>query len=89
MIEFSSLKELGMVYGVSSHQVGKWLKNLGFRTEDGKPSENAFSEGMVRQCPSTQPGTFFYVWHRAKTTELLDGMQYPRAVHDCDQEGDL
>lgn len=85
MNDFISLTEIGKLYGVSSHVVGKWLKGLGLRTESGAPSVQAFREKYVAQRPSTQPGTFFYVWHGARTTALLDGMCYPRAVHNSDE----
>ncbi len=79
MGEYLSLTELGRLYGVSSHQIGRWLKGLGLRTVSGQPSRQAFAEGFVSQRPSRQPGTYFYVWHCRKTTDLLDGMCYPRA----------
>ncbi|HEX4144538.1 MAG TPA: hypothetical protein VHY91_13610 [Pirellulales bacterium] len=85
MDEFISLTDLGKLYGTSSHQVGRWLKNLGLRTESGQPSAQAFKENYVSQRPSAQPNTYFYVWHRGKTTELLDAMCYPRANHDSEQ----
>jgi hypothetical protein len=79
MDDFLSQTELGEIYGVTSHKIGKWLRGLGLRDENGKPTARAFQEGFVKQRPSTQPGTYFYVWHKAKTTEQLDGMCYPRA----------
>jgi hypothetical protein len=78
-VRYLSLTELGKLYGVSSHQVGKWLKGLGLRTEGNDPSELAFEGGFVDRRPSTQPGTYYYVWHEQKTTEILDKMGYPRA----------
>jgi len=78
MNDYLSQTELGRIYGVSSHQVGKWLKSLGLRTPNGRPSSEAFSEGMVDQRPSRGIGTYFYVWHAQKTTDLLDRMGYPR-----------
>jgi hypothetical protein len=77
--EYLSLTEIGRLYGVSSHRVGKWLKDLCLRTEDGRPSGDAFRQGYVSQAPSRGPGTYFYVWHVGKTTEILDMMEYPRA----------
>lgn len=76
---YLSQRELGAIYGVSSHVIGRWLKGLGLRTDGGSPSVRAFNEGYVSQRPSTQPGTYFYVWHRDKTCEQFDGMGYPRA----------
>ena len=85
MNEYLSLTELGRIYGVSSHVVGKWLKGLGLRASDGSPSAQAFNEKYVSQRPSRQPGTYYHVWHAQKTTDLLDAMQYPRAVRNPDE----
>ena len=82
MNDYLSLTDIGRIYGVSSHVAGRWLKGLGLRTESGEPSKQAFNEKYVSQRPSRHPGTFYYVWHAAKTTAILDGMCYPRAVRD-------
>lgn len=79
MPEFLSLTELGQIYGVSRNKVGQWLVDLGLRTQEKKPSRAAFNGGFVDQRPSTQPATYFYVWHARKTCELLDGAGYMRA----------
>lgn len=84
MSEYLSLTEIGRLYGVSSHVVGRWLKGLGLRKQDGKPSADAFAQGYVSQRPSRQPGTYYWVWHAAKTTRILDGMRHPRA-EPCDE----
>jgi hypothetical protein len=68
---FLSLTELGKLYGVSSHQIGKWLKQVGLRTKDNKPSPRAFKEGYVEQRGSTQPGTYYWIWHGEKTLKVL------------------
>src|SRR5262245_32635357 len=77
--QYLSLTELGRLYGVSSHVVGRWLKGLGRRTEDGRPSRDAFAQGYVTQRASRHPGTSFWTWHADKTTDILAGMRYPRA----------
>jgi hypothetical protein len=86
MKEYLSLTELGRVYGVSSHVVGRWRKGLGLRTTDGMPSAEAFAHGYASQRPIRQPGTYFWVWHTGKTTAILDGMRYPRATEGVEQE---
>ena len=83
--EYISLTELGQLYRVSSHAVGKWLKILNLRMQNGKPSPRAFYEGFVSQQPSRQPDTFFYVWNRKMTTELLDRMEYPRVKTESEE----
>src|SRR5262245_44861688 len=80
MNEYLSLTEIGKLYGVSSHAVGRWLRGLGLRTADGKPTREAFEKGYVSQRPSRQPETYYWAWHGEKTTAILDGMRYPRAA---------
>src|SRR5437763_1249425 len=36
--EFWTMKEIGVALGVTSHVIGKRLKEIGLRTADGKPS---------------------------------------------------
>ena len=76
--EFLSMTELGKFYGVSSHKMGKWLVDLGFRTKYMKPSKAAFEGGLVNQVLSSQPGTFYYQWHAEKTMQALDKAGYKR-----------
>jgi hypothetical protein len=71
MNDFMSQTELGTFFNVSSHQIGKWLISCGLRTAYKKPSPKAFNEGFVEQRPSTQPGTYFWVWHAEKTMKVL------------------
>ena len=79
MPEFLSLTELGHIYGASRNKVGQWLVDLGLRTKEMKQSRAAFDGGFVDQRPSTQPNTYYWVWHQEKTTRLLDGVGYRRA----------
>lgn len=76
MNEYVSQREIGQIYGVSSHVVGKWLKGLGLRNEQGYPTHEALS--MVSKRPSTNEGTWITVWHREQVLEIFDNMGYPR-----------
>lgn len=82
--DFFSMTELGTLYGVSSHKVGKWLVDLGLRDANKKPSRLAFEHGLVAQRDSTQPGTYYWVWHGAKTMAVLDRAGHKRAVNKGD-----
>jgi hypothetical protein len=77
--EYLSLTQLGQIYGVSRNKVGQWLMDLGLRTKEKKPSRAAFNGGFVDQRPSTQPMTYYSVWHGEKTTRLLDEAGFQRA----------
>jgi hypothetical protein len=78
MPEYLSLTELGKLYAVSRVKVGQWLVDLGLRTKEKRPSRAAFDGDFVDQRPSTQPNTYYWVWHQEKTTRLLDGVGYRR-----------
>ena len=84
--EFQSQTELGKLYGVSSHKIGRWLVEVGLRTREKKPSYRAFNEGFVEQRPSTQPNTYFYVWQKEKTVALLEHYGYERVDGDQSPE---
>lgn len=77
--EFLSLSQLGEVFGVSSHQVGKWLVKIGLRTETMRPSREAFGGGYVTTAPSRGQG-YVYVWHAERTTKALIDAGHPVAL---------
>lgn len=78
MPEFLSLTELSQLYGVSRNTVGQWLVEIGLRTDKKRPSKRAFDGGYVEQRPSSQPATYFWVWHGKKTIQILDASGHVR-----------
>lgn len=77
--EYLSLTEIAAIFGATSHQVGRWLKQVGLRTESGSPSRAAFDGDFVSRRESTNPGTYFYTWHSERTMGVLDALECPRA----------
>lgn len=73
MNDYLSMKELGALYGVSSHVVGKVFKGANLRTQTGKPTQRAFQEGFVTPRWSMNGETYFYVWNKDKGMAVLDG----------------
>ncbi|QDT59494.1 hypothetical protein SV7mr_20010 [Stieleria bergensis] len=69
--KYLNLTQLGKLFDVTSHVSGKWLKELGLRSADGKPSARAFNEGFVVQADNGRGG-YYYVWHRKKTIAELE-----------------
>jgi hypothetical protein len=43
------MRDIGKVFGTTSHVIGRRLKELGLRMEDGKPSPEAFQRELCRQ----------------------------------------
>lgn len=61
---------LGKQFGLSAPAMGKKLKELGLRGENGHPTEQALSEGYCVSTP-LKDGTPFFRWNRQKTAELM------------------
>lgn len=74
--EYKSMREIGKHFGATSHEVGKWLQNLGLRDANKEPTPRAVDEEWIAKLPSTQPGTWFYGWHEKRTIELFKQMEY-------------
>lgn len=72
MSEYGSQTELGKIFGVSSHTMGVWLRDAGLRGPDGKPTTTG--HGYADTRPSTNPGTYFWVWHKERTLRLLESL---------------
>lgn len=47
MDDYMTMREIGALVGISSHAVGRKLKELGYRTSSKKPSAEAFRAGVV------------------------------------------
>ena len=65
-----NLTNLGKEYGFSAIKIGKKLKELGLRNQEGKPTEKALSEGFAKFTP-LKDGTPFYMWHKIKIAQLM------------------
>ena len=68
--DYLSQTETGALYNETSHKIGKFLKDNGYRNSDGSPSET--SSHIVEKRASTNPGTWFYVWKKDVILPELD-----------------
>ena len=75
---------LGKQFGLSAPAMGKKLKELGLRSEDGHPTERALAEGYCTSTP-LKDGTSFFMWDRRQVEELMRAHGYqqldPREVN--------
>lgn len=70
--EFATMREIAKLLGSTSHKVGRALKRLGLRLEDGNPSPGAHQQGFVKKRPVFGKETIdVWLWHAAKTFPLL------------------
>jgi hypothetical protein len=74
---------LGEMFGATSHQVGKWLEDIGLR-ENKKPSWKAHQGGFVQTAPTGRAeGRYYFVWEKQKTVAALI-----EAGHSLDERPD-
>ena len=68
--EYMTQTQLGQLFGVSSHKIGRWLVAIGLRTEDKRPSDGAHHGGFCTTAPSGTSG-YRWVWNSQKTVQAL------------------
>lgn len=83
--EFVTQTQIGKHFGVSSHDIGKWLVKVGLR-EGSWPSEKAKWDGLVKKIDAN--GKVFFAWHRERTISELERHGYRRLAQELDQPAD-
>lgn len=68
---------LGKQFGLSAMAMGKKLKELGLRGEDGNPTTLALGNGYCIPTP-LKDGTPFFLWNRQQVGELMQARGYQR-----------
>ena len=68
--QYVTMRQLGTTLGVSSHVVGRKLKQIGLREEDGQPSAKAREGGFTKliRCQET---FLLDLWNQDKTLTVL------------------
>ncbi|MBN9519343.1 hypothetical protein J0H58_12610 [bacterium] len=81
--EYLTLTQVGAVFGTTSHQVGRWLTEIGLRYESKggkKPSRHAYAGGFVKDVPSRNQG-YCWAWHAEKTVKAIEDAGHKVAIH--------
>jgi hypothetical protein len=82
---YCTMRELGEVFAVSSHFIGRVLKEMGLRTPDGQPSYQAQEAGLVKLAEGRpQPWVRHWLWHRERTTALLEKVGFISSLVEDD-----
>ncbi|MBA2114064.1 hypothetical protein [Bremerella alba] len=76
--EYMNQRQLGQLFNATSHDVGKWLRDLELRNQKGSPSSEAFQRKLVSKNFDTN-GTYSYVWHAERTARILEEAGHPLA----------
>ena len=76
--DYKSMTDLGKLFGVSSHIIGRWLTRIGLRTPHGNPSRTARDQGMIRAIPNGRNDDKYHIWHTEKTVAALEKAGHKR-----------
>ena len=68
--QYASMKQIGKILGISSHKVGRKLKELSFRTPDGQPTDMAKQSGLTR-AQFVEQGYWLDLWHQDRVLAVL------------------
>lgn len=71
--EFATQTQLGKLFSVSDHKIGKWLDELDLRYRiagTSYPTAKAVDQGLVKWMP-LEFGGGFYMWELQKTAAVL------------------
>jgi hypothetical protein len=75
--EYLTQSQLGQLFGATSHEVGRWLKELGFKRPDNRPSDEAMRSGIAANV--TNGPVRFPAWNKEEVVKLLESNGHRRA----------
>ena len=71
--DFANMKTIGKLFGKTSHQVGRELRDAGYRDQDGKATKKALGEGFAMLQRNAEHREWIaVVWNKAKVCQLLE-----------------
>lgn len=76
--------QLGQLFGVTAHVVGRWLKELGLRMPDGRPTPQVVASGEAQQCSPAGMSTF-WVWEKRRIVDRFETAGH-RRVQTADEQ---
>ncbi len=77
--EYTTMREIGKRFDATSHVIGRWLTEIGLRTESKEPSQKAIAGGYCKKRSFDGPG-LQVVWHVEKTVAALEQAGHKQIV---------
>lgn len=77
--KYTTMRELGKHFGATSHEIGRWLVEIGLRTQSKEPSQKAIAGGYCKKQSFDGPG-LQVVWHVGKTIAALEAAGHQQIV---------
>lgn len=68
--KYVTMRQIGKHLGVSSHVVGRTLKQIGLRDADGRPTEQARNSNL-NKIIFTEQGFPLILWHQDRALAIL------------------
>jgi hypothetical protein len=69
--QYIPMRDIGTAVGMTSHQIGRKLKQLGLRTQDGKPTRVAFEKKLCAQRWAAHGRGYCWAWDVTRVLPLL------------------
>ena len=80
VFEYLTQTQLGQLFGATSHEIGRWLKELGYKRPNNRPSDEAILSGMANNV--TIGPVHFPVWNKEEVVTLLEANGHRRSDSD-------
>jgi hypothetical protein len=74
--EWANMRDVGRLFGKTSHDVGRILKHHGYRSENGKPTRKSHEGQLVRE--HFVNGFSSSLWHVERTSALLESLGWKK-----------
>jgi len=77
--EYVTMTQLGHLFGATSHEIGRWLVDIGLRTRSKLPSDRAIHGGYVTSIRTDGPFELIS-WHTVKTVAAIEAAGHRRVT---------
>ena len=77
LFDYLTQSQLGQLFGATSHEIGRWLRELGFKRTDNRPSDEAIRSGVVENVMNGS--VHFPAWNKEKVVTLLEANGHRRS----------
>jgi len=74
---YMTMRQLGTLFGVSSHVIGRKLKEVGLRSAEGHPTDKA-KDGFFTKTVVVEQGFTLDLWHQENSLAVLRQVIEPK-----------
>ena len=78
--DFTTMTEIGKRFDATSHEIGRWLMEIGLRTKFKEPSQQAIDEGFCKRRAIEGVPVPQILWNTAKTIAALEQAGHKQVI---------